>query len=86
MQNSFGKCLTETENSKGHAEFYLAWEDTSCMTELKIVAGLIAKQTKDKALLTAHLPLCIYPIYKVTSQLILSTALALAKWPFPSFK
>ena len=41
--------------------FTCAWADMSCTTKLKIVAGLMAKQTGDRALLTAPLPLAFTP-------------------------
>lgn len=66
------------ETGLGMLSFTCAWEDTSCVTELKVVVGLITKQTREKALLTAPLPPCIHPPHKATCQLSLSTASTLA--------
>lgn len=64
--------------------FTSAWEDTSCMTALQVVAGSVTKQSRDKPVSPAPLPPCIHPIYKSTHQLALN--MVSAYWPFPSFK
>lgn len=41
-----------------------AWEDRSCRTELKVVAGSVTKWSRDRALLPAPLPPCIHPTHR----------------------